>query len=436
MTDRAVLARRRAEWITDKYILAMLLVFPLFTGFAGYRQITEAKLWFFLAATLLWLAGAGGCCLWAGLRPGRPGLAGSLLAGFFLWACLSALCSPYRESVLLGAGRYDGLLTLGLYVLTAMGVSRLGRPRRRYLYAFGLSVGLCCLVGLLQLAGWNPLGLYPQGWGWADRGILYSGAFLGTVGNTVLLAAVLCLAVPLLLAAVFCRGESPLLLVPAALALFILWRTDSSSGAVALAGGAFLLPARLLPPGQRRRRVLWVQALVLLAGLVLLYAVPWRSGTVYELSRILRGDFSPGFGSSRLGIWKETLALVPERPLLGGGPGTLALRVDIRFSRFVPETGQTLSTYVDNAHNEYLGFLADLGIPGLALYLGAMAATFFSSQRWRGRAVPWGCALVCYWIQAFFGLGLCLTAPLLWLSWGLFLSGGRQEPAIPPGTGA
>ena len=91
---------------------------------------------------------------------------------------------------------------------------------------------------------------------------------------------------------------------------------------------------------------------------------------------------------------------------------------------------------MDNAHNEYLGYLADLGVPGLALYLGAMAAAFCPSRRWRGRAVPWGCALVCYWIQAFFGLGLCLTAPLLWLSWGLFLSGGRQEPAIPPGTGA
>lgn len=162
---------------------------------------------------------------------------------------------------------------------------------------------------------------------------------------------------------------------------------------------------------------------------------PGRSGTVYELSRILRGDFSPGFGSSRLGIWKETLALVPERPLLGGGPGTLALRVDIRFSRFVPETGQTLSTYVDNAHNEYLGFLADLGIPGLALYLGAMGRHLFLLPAVAGPRVPWGCALVCYWIQAFFGLGLCLTAPLLWLSWGLFLSGGRQEPAIPPGQG-
>ena len=33
------------------------------------------------------------------------------------------------------------------------------------------------------------------------------------------------------------------------------------------------------------------------------------------------------------------------------------------------------------------------------------------------------CSLLCYWIHAFFGLGLFLVSPLMWLTWGLFASG-------------
>ena len=30
-----------------------------------------------------------------------------------------------------------------------------------------------------------------------------------------------------------------------------------------------------------------------------------------------------------------------------------------------------------------------------------------------------GAALICIWIENFFGLGLCLTAPIMWVLWGL-----------------
>lgn len=52
-------------------------------------------------------------------------------------------------------------------------------------------------IGLLQYAGYNPLGLFPEGTGYHDAFILYNGQFMGTLGNVDTLSAFLCLMVPL-----------------------------------------------------------------------------------------------------------------------------------------------------------------------------------------------------------------------------------------------
>ena len=161
------------------------------------------------------------------------------------------------------------------------------------------------------------------------------------------------------------------------------------------------------------------------------------SGTVFELRQFLRPAAQDSFGSSRLGIWRACLKLIPERPLLGGGPGTLALRLDIRFSRFVPETGQALSTFVDNAHNVYLGALVDTGFFGLFALLGVLAVSAVNGIRCRRDPLILSILLgaVCCAIHAFFGLGLCLSAPLFWLLLGVIhtfdLPRAAASEAIP-----
>ena len=179
--------------------------------------------------------------------------------------------------------------------------------------------------------------------------------------------------------------------------------------------------------GRRRLFIIFLCiSVVSVVGFVLdLWFWKGTTGTMYELSQVLHGNLDDKFGSSRILIWRNVLALVPEHPLLGGGPDTLSLRLDIHFSRYVEETGRTLSSYVDNAHNEYLGYLANIGILGLAAYLAAMICTAVSVAKkapLNGIAAAIGCALVAYWAQSFFGLGLCLTAPVMWVTWGLAIS--------------
>ena len=413
--------------IADLYILTMLTLFPLYTGFRGYRDITRAKLVFFLAATALALIAQFVEDVRAHRRS-RLSLPIWLLAAYMAWSCVSALCSPYGSSVYLGAGRYDGLVTLLFYGAAAYLASRGTMERVWYVRAFAVSVTLCCLVAVIQIAGGNPLGLYPHGWRFADAGIEYAGMFLGTVGNTLVLASVLTAAVPLFaLTAIRRKKQDFLLLVPAVLAAFVLIVSESSSSAVALLGACALL----LPTALPKKAVAWgyaAESALLLGALAVIYLCPKLPGTLGEISALLHGEALPSFGSSRFAIWREALSVFPERPILGGGPGTTALRIEADFSR-VTESGKQLAVYTDNAHNEYLTRLIELGIPGLALYLAAMLTTVLKAPKtapiWERR--HWLCALLALWIQAFFGLGLCLSAPVLWTVWGVCM---RKEDSF------
>ena len=482
--------------ITDKYILIMLLVFPLFTGLSGYRSITLSKYLFFVCATCAWLLLIAAYGVFSVIRqkgeivyPDAPSLA---VIVFMTVCCLSAVFSPFRESVFFGAGRYDGLATLLLYGGIFLGCARYARPRIAHAAALGISCTLCCAVAVLQLLDTDVLKLFPSGMSYYDHGTFYTGEFLGTIGNTNLLSAYLCLCIPLF-SALFISGEGKrprLFAVPVFPAVFVLTASGVAGGAVALcvcalcaapvlmtsrerlyraaavltviclavglalgfecsyenrtaafgfdfakALPAFLAAALSLaaygilkrPDAPRSdgrgylRTILILEGAAVAAGLAALYFIPWSGGTAYELSRVLHGEINDSFGSSRIAIWKNVLALVPERPLLGGGPDTLALRLDMRFSRYVQETGRTLSVYVDNAHNEYLGLLVNTGVLGLAAFLGCMALTAgrLLARRGEGIYAAFGLGLVCYWVQAFFGLGLCITAPLMWIFWGM-----------------
>ena len=208
-------------------------------------------------------------------------------------------------------------------------------------------------------------------------------------------------------AIVFIRfGALPLLLLAACVLLFIL-----------------SYPAGRLKAGKKYFRIFFILlSLALLAGLILAALfLPLKSGTIYELGQVLRGNLDDSFGSSRILIWRSVLELIPARPILGGGPGTLALRLDIHFSRLVEETGETLSSFVDNAHNEYLQILADCGIPALLLYLALLLRAFFPKEK-RPMASVLVPSVFCYCVQSFFGLGLCLAAPLFWIFLGLMCS--------------
>ncbi|MBE6997583.1 MAG: O-antigen ligase family protein [Ruminococcaceae bacterium] len=483
-----------AERVTDVYLITMLLVFPLFFGFSGYGAVTFSKFVFLLSATGLWLPALAALAIAHRLpKVARAPLWPVIAAGAGIALLSWLLCDDPGRSFL-GAGRYDGLLTELVYALIFAGVAAFSRPKLLHLRALALSVSLCLSLALWQLGGGNPLGLYPHGWTFFDHGVHYSGVYLGTIGNTNILDAVLCLALPVFAGVYVVLGRREFLLPPA-LAVPVLLKAGGDGAYLALlcaiVAGALLLLSTMervrralrfaavlcaaaalsrawkpgpgtplhfaflpsvgclvlaaavcaglsvlpLPPEFRptprmlRRAFAILAGICALCGLIYVLSYTGSSGTVYELNRLLHGQAEDSFGSSRIRIWRACWALVRRRPLLGWGPGMLAAQLDVQFTRFVPETGRTLSSYADNAHNVYLAALVNTGFLGLAALL---ARLFAAGQRIARRlSHPMVAAIVpgllCECVHALFGLGLCLSQPLFWLVLGLACAQERPE---------
>lgn len=426
---------RYQERLTALFLLLMALVYPLWiTG--NYQTITEQKFSCFLAlaggyvllmAVLgleLLAVGQARCpspkALWA-----RASLPQKLVVAYALCTLASAALSPFGGETLWGMSRSEGLVTQLLYCGMFLLVSVFGRADRRLLYALGLSVSVASAVGLLQLAGWNPLGLYPAGLTYYDAGSAYFGAYLSTIGNVDLLAAFLCAAVPLFAGTLARRRdrERLVLLIPLVLALTLLLWMRVAAGIVGVLGAALVLCPALSVTPRRRKRLALASLALALGGLTAVYALGGRvGGTVGEFSRLLHGQVEDSFGSGRVYIWKQVAGLVPERLWFGGGPDTLAARVSGYFQRYDAATGLTLRSLIDTAHCEYLNILVNQGLLALLAYLGALAA---SAVRWLRRApvdtaaAVLGGGVLCYGIQALFGISSFITAPALWLVWGL-----------------
>lgn len=423
-----------ARWLTDKYIYLMLAAFPLFWG-GGYENITEPKALLFYGATALWLAGVLVLCVWAAVRHERFHIALRpihwAMAAFLLLAAISAMISPWWQNSLLGAPsttgkpRYDGFATLVCYGAAFFGVSLLGRPKRSYIWAMTGAAVLCCLVAALQLFGLDPLGLYPKGTNYYDKYGLYSGAYLGTIGNVGLLGQYLCLVIPAALV-VGLRAkrlwERVYLLGSSALCLVILLFSQAEAAYVGVLV-CVLVGVPLMLPSRRARRIAGLCSLAAVAaGLVVLWFWPGQSGTIWEASRVLHGDIRDEFGSRRVEIWRNALALVPERPWFGGGPGTFGERVDVYWERYVEQIGRVRRAVVSNTHNIYIAYLVNNGILGLAAYLACIGCSLVTWLRGR-RSGEWigalGCSLLCCMVQDFFCVALCVAAPVMWVLWGL-----------------
>ena len=142
-----------------------------------------------------------------------------------------------------------------------------------------------------------------------------------------------------------------------------------------------------------------------------------------------------GSGAMRRAIWSGALRAVMSRPVLGWGIGAFRQAYDVSkdatMKRLEAEGGRT----ADQAHNHYLGILAERGVLGLAAFavltalsLGAAAMAMASGTQAMGRVLVAGLAgsvvallahglvddnlaLIPHGTLLFAGLGLLAAAP-------------------------
>ena len=149
----------------------------------------------------------------------------------------------------------------------------------------------------------------------------------------------------------------------------------SRGGMLSLAGG--LLVLALTQGSTALRRRLAIPATIALIAALGLGAF-WLSGdrTVARLSQE-RLDADIG-ESGRLGYWLVAIDAIAARPSLGAGFGTFD-DVSTMDRPFDPPMGR-----LERAHNDYLEFAADLGLPLTGLWLVVLTTVVIAiRRRWR-----------------------------------------------------
>ena len=261
------------QTLTTGYLAVMCSVFLLFPAAGGYERIGDWAYFLWRGLSLAYLALlvltavevvlTGGGRIKALLAPlARLSVPRICLLVYVGWSMLAAWCSPY-PGVWQGLSRHAGLSTILLYAAIFWAVSAYGRWDDRLLWALGAVTVLNAGIGLLQYAGYNPLGLFPEGTDYHDAFILYNGQFMGTLGNVDTLSAFLCLMVPLFYGAYLLSGRR-LALIPMGAGMFMLGLAQVSSGFLGLAG-AIVLTA----PAYYSRPRCWIRGTAAAAVLAL-----------------------------------------------------------------------------------------------------------------------------------------------------------------------
>ena len=426
--------------VASNIYLCLLMLYLLWFDAAGLTAISAAKRTAFYSISILYFASVF-IILFAEVIRGKRMLSDfacfckriSLTQGFvllyLLFTLISALLSPYPESVLLGASRSEGLLTISFYCIGFFLISCFARPKKWMLWLLSSVVAVFCTIGILQRLNFNPFSLYPT----VRTACDYSHSFLSTVGNIDYVAAFLCIVIPIFWVTILrSKGKQRfLLLIPLLFSLSILAIINVAAGFVGiLCGTLFSLPIVIPAEKKTRRMIGGCILLFLLLFVFVLFFFDFSNHILHEFHEILNGNIEEEFGSGRILIWKRVLKKIPDRLWFGHGPDTMSL-AGIPNIDTVNAKGIVIRTKrIDTAHNEYLNILFHQGIFALLSYL---AALFTALRRWvqHARSNPtaavFGAAILAYAIQAFFGISQLITAPFFWCALSLLENSIRYE---------
>lgn len=127
-------------------------------------------------------------------------------------------------------------------------------------------------------------------------------------------------------------------------------------------------------------------------------------------------------GSGRIAIWRWTLNVIKEKPIIGCGTDNL-------FSGLLEYGGDEYSAIVkrtnkasDKAHNEYLQIAATIGVPALIIYLVFIGKILVPKVKVMYRKKSYfiiSAVIISYLVQAFFNISTIGIAPIFWMVLGL-----------------
>jgi len=332
-------------------------------------------------------------------------------------------------------GAYTFLCLLVLFALVA-GQLRTRQQRERLVTTMLFASAVVSGYGLLQFAGLDPIPWERP----AERPF-------ATLGHPNFLGLYLAMTMPLAVVRLLEARAWSLRSLYAGL-LFIqigclLATASRSAGLGALAASATLA----LLGGSRTRHTRWVIGSLVVVTVALLilaawaYADPggWASGGALEpIHSLLRGKSATT--TIRILAWSATAQLIARHPLSGTGPESFALAFQAVYPPALTVYGGIRATG-GQAHNEFLAWAVNAGLPGLVVYLALVVAVCWCG--WRVvknaarpealTAAAFIAGVVAYQVANQFSFGVATTLSTLWLSLGVLAGAASAIYAHSPG---
>jgi len=189
----------------------------------------------------------------------------------------------------------------------------------------------------------------------------------------------------------------------------------------------------------KNNKKIFIIILVVIIIITFLFVVPTplnKSGTVISeiKSRISVTQLTQDSSyKRRIAIWKFTVLMIKDRPLLGSGLGTFKYNI-LRYQAEFFDQGQNRTIYpygfAEKAHNEYLQLWTELGIIGLSIFIWLMVIYFNYGIKMlqktrddykRGILIGLMGAVVAILVDSLFGFPFHLPASIIlfWIVLGL-----------------
>jgi O-antigen ligase len=229
------------------------------------------------------------------------------------------------------------------------------------LFAPAILNAIITVVQALHL--WTPIPLERM-----PKGRL---AAMGLLGNPDYVGAYLMVpAIAAIAASIAFKEHRRIFLVIAATLVTGIFFTQSVT-----AVGAFMVAVMSLAIVVPSKRVRIAAAAIVLLVISAVFAYGPTRTRLLHMREFLRSGQLMEFSSYRPPAVMVALDMFRERPLLGVGPGNYEarymaykLRVDERFPQWI----RPMNANFGEAHNDHVQLLAEAGLPGYLLYLGAL----------------------------------------------------------------
>ena len=275
---------------------------------------------------------------------------------------LSTIFSLHRQTSIWSTILLLNYLTIFYLVIHTI------RSRSQFKQLIYLIIGIATFLsifGLFKYFGANP---FPW-WDYVDLKNAYAGRLTSTFGNPDHLAGYMEMAILLLLGLFlldYKSGKLLLMIYLSCLLLTALLLTLSRGGWIGSAVGlSFMAVALLTSPYFQRKKLVGA----LIGGFFAVSVIVFASTPVVERIRTALQKEEEASLSSRLIVWGGAVKMIGEYPLLGSGPGTFAFA----YTKYQPPG---LKSHFTMAHNDYLHFTSEVGLPLIAIVVWMIIALY------------------------------------------------------------